>query len=75
MPKVTIRFAESSLDDLEVLRSSYVERGVLDVGEQLLRAIIESIEALAEHPEMGRIVPDFEPPFLRELMRPPFRMV
>lgn len=75
MPKVAIRFAESALADLEALRSWYAEQGVPDMGERLLREITESIEALAEHPEMGRIVAEFEQPFLRELIRPPFRIV
>jgi toxin ParE1/3/4 len=75
MPKVAIRFAESALADLEELRAWYIERGVPDVGERLLGAIVASIEALANHPEMGRIVPEFEQPFLRELIRPPFRIV
>ena len=75
MAKVTIRFADSALVDLESMRSWYAEQAVPEVGERLLREIIESIEALAEHPEMGRIVPEFEQPFLRELIRPPFRIV
>ena len=75
VPKVAIRFAESALADLEALRNWYAEQGAPDVGERLLREIIESIDALAEHPEMGRIVPEFEQPFLRELIRAPFRIV
>lgn len=75
MPRVVIRFAESALADLEALKSWYAEQGVPHVGERLLREIIESIEALAKHPEMGRIVPEFEQPFLRELIHPPFRIV
>jgi len=75
MPKVAIRFAESALADLQALRAWYEEQGVPDVGERLLREIIDSIEALVEHPDMGRIVPEFEQPFLRELIRPPFRIV
>lgn len=31
--------------------------------------------ALADQPEMGRIVPEFDRPFLRELIRSPFRIV
>ena len=30
---------------------------------------------LGEHPDMGRIVPDFEVEYLRELIRPPLRIV
>ena len=75
VPRVAIRFAASALTDLEGVRRRYVEQGVADVGERLLRDIVESIEALAEHPDMGRIVPEFGQPFLRELIRPPFRIV
>jgi toxin ParE1/3/4 len=48
---------------------------VPDVGERLLGEIVASIEALADHPDMGRIVPEFDQPLLRELIRPPFRIV
>jgi plasmid stabilization system protein ParE len=75
MPKVTIRFAESALADLEALRAWYTDQAVPDVGERLLGEIVASIEALVDHPDMGRIVPEFEQPFLRELIRPPFRIV
>ena len=75
MPKVAIRFAESALADLEALRSWYTEQDAPEVGEHLLREIIDSIGALAEHPEMGRMVPEFDQPFLRELVRPPYRIV
>jgi toxin ParE1/3/4 len=75
MPKIAIRFAESALADLESMRAWYAEQGVPDVGERLLGEIVASIEALADHTDMGRIVPEFEQPFLRELIRPPFRIV
>ena len=75
MAKVAIRFAESALTDLESIRAWYAEQGVPDVGERLIDEIVASIEALADHPEMGRIVPEFDQPFLRELIRPPFRIV
>lgn len=75
MAKVAIRFAESALADLDSIRARYAEQGVLDVGERLLGEIVASIEVLADHPDMGRIVPEFDQPFLRELIRPPFRIV
>ena len=75
MAKVAIRFAESALSDPESIRAWYAEQGVPDVGERLIGEIFTSIEALANHPDMGRIVPEFEQPFLRELIRPPFRIV
>lgn len=75
MPKVGIRFAASAITDLESIRGWYAEQGITDVGERLIRDIVASIEALAEHPDMGRVVPEFEQTFLRELIRPPFRIV
>lgn len=75
MAKVAIRFAESALADLESILSWYAEQGVPDVGKRLIGEIVASIEALADHPDIGRIVPEFDQPFLRELIRPPFRIV
>jgi len=75
MAKVAIRIAESAFADLESIRAWYAEQGAPDVGERLLGEILAGIEALADHPDMGRIVPEFGQPFLRELIRPPFRIV
>ncbi|WP_290651790.1 type II toxin-antitoxin system RelE/ParE family toxin [Aquisalimonas sp.] len=75
MPKVAIRFAESALTDLEAIRAWYAKQGEPGVGERLLGEIVASIEVLADHPDMGRIVPEFEQPSLRELIRRPFRIV
>ena len=75
MAKVAIRFAESALADLESIRDWYAEQDVPEVGERLIGDIVAGIEALADHPDMGRIVPEFNQPFLRELIWPPFRVV
>jgi plasmid stabilization system protein ParE len=75
MAKVAIRFAESALADLESIRAWYAEQDVPEVGERLVGEIVASIEALTDHPDMGRIVPEFDQPFLRELIRPPFRII
>ena len=73
--EVTIRFAESAVADLEEIRLWYAEQGVPDAGERLVTEIFQRIEALEKHPELGRIVPEFDQPFLRELIQPPFRIV
>lgn len=75
MAKVAIWFAESALTDLESIRDWYSEQDVPEVGERLIGEIVASLEALANHPDMGRVVPEFDQPFLRELIRPPFRIV
>ncbi len=75
MAKTAIRFAESALADLGSIRAWYAEQDAPEVGERLIGEIVASIEALAGHPDMGRVVPEFDQPSLRELIRPPFRIV
>jgi plasmid stabilization system protein ParE len=75
MPEITVAFAESALRDLEGIRAGYVEQGVAEVGDRLVAAIIQQVERLVDHPDMGRVVPEFDQPFLRELIHAPFRIV
>ena len=75
MPDIPIRFAESAVSDLESLREWYTDQGVPRVGNRILIEIFERVERLSEHPDMGRIVPEFGQSFLRELVYPPFRIV
>lgn len=37
--------------------------------------IFDRVGALRDHPDTGRVVPEFNQPFLRELIHPPFRIV
>ena len=75
MPATKIRLTESALNDLEEMREWYRQEGVPEVGDRFVAEIFERIEALRNHPEMGRIVPEFEQPILRELIHDPFRIV
>ena len=75
MSKAGIRFAESAITDLGSIGDWYADQGIPEVGVRLIRQIVTRIEALADHPAMGRIVPEFGQPFLRELIQPPFRIV
>jgi plasmid stabilization system protein ParE len=75
MPEVTVAFAESALRDLEGIRAWYAEQGVAEVGDRLIAEIIQQVERLVDHPDVGRVVPEFDQPFLRELIHPPFRIV
>jgi plasmid stabilization system protein ParE len=72
---VAITFADSAVRDLEAIISYYTEQAVPQVGRRLVAEIVADIELLAEQPDMGRIVPEFELEYLRELIRPPFRIV
>jgi len=73
--KVSITFADSAVNDLQDILTYYEEQSVPDIGKRLVAEIIDDIELLKEQPDMGRMVPEFELEFLRELIRPPFRIV
>lgn len=75
MKKHSITFARSAFYDLEEILAWYAEQGVPDVGKRLVAEVIASVERLADFPESGRIVPEFEVTWLREIIQPPFRIV
>ncbi|MDA8361427.1 MAG: type II toxin-antitoxin system RelE/ParE family toxin [Gammaproteobacteria bacterium] len=75
MSRMRISFTESALSDLEAMQAWYAEQGVPDVGARLVVEIFQRIGALVEHPDIGRVVPEFGQNFLRELIQPPFRIV
>ena len=70
-----IEFAESAICDLEDIRSYYIDQQVPQVGENFILEIITHIEALPDNPEIGRQVPEFQMPSIRELIHSPFRIV
>lgn len=73
--KIKISFASSALGDLEDVLQYYKEQEVPEVGERLVGNVIKDIELLVDQPDLGRIVPEFDLKYLRELIRPPFRIV
>lgn len=75
MPQGAIRLAASAVQDLGELRRWYAEQGVPEAGERPLGRLLESIGRLADLADMGRVVPEFGQDSLRELVRPPFRIV
>ena len=75
MAGISIRLAESALADLEAIRTWYRKQRVSEIGERFVAEILARIEGLQQQPDIGRMVPEFEQPFLRELIHPPFRIV
>ena len=73
--KISISFAESAFEDLQEILSYYEEQNASHIGKRLVSEIFGDIELLGDQPDMGRIVPEFGLEFLRELIRPPFRIV
>ena len=72
---IKITFSHSSLHDLEEIVDYYKEQKIPHIGKRLISQIIIDIELLYDQPEIGRIVPEFNTKYLRELIRPPFRIV
>lgn len=70
-----VEFAESALEDLLGIREWYAGQDAPETGGRLVAAVIERVEQLAMFPDSGRMVPEFETPWLRELEMPPFRIV
>jgi toxin ParE1/3/4 len=73
--KRTMEFAESALNDLDDIIIWYADQQVPEVGKRLVGEVVAQVERLADFPESGRIVPEFELTNLRELIHPPFRII
>jgi toxin ParE1/3/4 len=73
--KVSITFADSAVRDLQNILAYYEEQSAPHKGKRLVAEIIDDIELLKEQPDMGRMVPEFELEYMREQIRPPFRIV
>lgn len=67
--------ARSALNDLQDIRTYYLEQGVPNIGQQFVSTILEKVQILVDHPDSGRKVPEFNQEQIRELIYPPFRIV
>lgn len=70
-----ISVSKSAFNDLESIISYYNDQGVPDIGIKFSKAIIEHIQVLSAHPDIGRVVPEFELEHIREIIHKPFRVV
>ena len=73
--KKKITFAVSAVNDLEDIRCWYVDQQAPETGDNLLKDIVSQVERLGTFPESGRVVPEFGIANLREIIRPPFRII
>lgn len=46
-----------------------------DIGRTFVKAILQSVERLRDHPASGRKVPEFDQEYLREIIHPSFRVL
>lgn len=70
-----VEFAESAAVDMEGILDWYRKREVPEVGETLVRGIFGDVARLQDFPKSGRVVPELDIENIRELIRPPFRIV
>lgn len=69
-----VRWTEQAVADLEAIRD-YVARDSAHYATLLVERLISSVDHVARFPEIGRIVPEFGRPDLRELIRGSYRIV
>jgi len=72
---VKLSFSDSVILDLQNIKAFYAEEGVPAVGGDFVVSIFEHIETLVDHPDIGRVVPEFGEQHIRELIDPPYRIV
>lgn len=72
---MNITFSNSAISDLNNIKEYYLSQGVPRIGIEFVSKIITHIETLADNPDIGRVVPEFDDILLRELIQPPFRIV
>ena len=72
---MNISFSKSAIDDLKSIKEYYLEQGLPQIGQDFVVAIVEHIETLSAHPDIGRVVPEFNDQSIRELIHSSFRVV
>ncbi len=70
-----LSITNSAFRDLESIKEYYLEEGVPHIGDGFISAIIDHIQTLEQHPDIGRVVPEFDISKIRELIHTPFRIV
>ena len=73
--RVRVDFSHSARQDLLDVLEWYASQDAPEVGRRLVAGVIERTGQLRLFPDSGRMVPEFETPWLRELEMPPFRIV
>lgn len=69
-----IRWTEQAVADLEAIRD-YVARDSARYAALLIERLIASLDRVARFPEIGRIVPEYQRPDIRELIVGSYRVV
>ncbi|MHB1863636.1 MAG: type II toxin-antitoxin system RelE/ParE family toxin [Gemmatimonadaceae bacterium] len=69
-----VRWTETAYEDLAAIRD-FVRHDSPAYAQLVVAQLYESVGQLRQFPESGRVVPERGDPSLRELIRPPYRIV
>lgn len=69
-----IRWTEQAVDDLVSIRD-FIARDSRVFARLIVEELCLSVEQLVEFPDSGRVVPERGDPQIRELIRPPYRLI
>lgn len=69
-----IRWTEHAVADLEAIRD-YVARDSAKYAALLVERLIASLDKVRQFPEIGRVVPEYQRPELREIILGSYRVV
>ena len=67
-------WAPSARLDLKEI-ASYIADSRPEASVRFVKSLFNSVEYLTDFPEAGRIVPEFDDPLIREIIRKPCRIV
>jgi plasmid stabilization system protein ParE len=67
-------FTPTAREHLRAIRA-YIARDSRSAAEALARRIRRDAGRLAQHPHMGRVVPEYDDPRIRELIVAPYRVI
>ena len=70
-----LHIAKSAIEDLQAIQAYYKDQSAPHIGDKFVTTILQQIEMLKQHPDAGRIVPEFNLEHIRELIHVPFRIV
>lgn len=69
-----VRWTEQAVADLEAIKA-FISQESPAYALAVVRRLYDAVGQLAPFPDSGRIVPEHGRPELRELVRPPYRIV
>lgn len=67
-------WSQTAKYDLQDL-TSFIAENSPSAANQFVKSLFQTIEQLADFPQSGRVVPEFNDPVLREVIRKPCRIV